>query len=101
MEFKKGSAVLGPSAEFRLERQAIWLRAYPMISVRLVASGDGLERVADRRLAMARGVAVRKHLTDFGVQPHQISGIDVAAPTNQGKQVVSTKLDPMQSASYE
>ena len=77
VEFAKGSAALSPAAEFRLERQALWLRAYPMISVRLVASGDGLERVSDRRLAMARATAVQRHLALVGVGEHQISGIEL------------------------
>lgn len=101
VEFEKGSATLSPSAEFRLERQAIWLRSYPMISVRLVASGDGLERIADRRLALARAQAVQKHLTVAGVESHQISGIEVAAPATRSRPRVTTKLDPIQSAENE
>lgn len=101
VEFEKGSAVLSSSAEFRLERQAIWLRAYPMISVRLIAAGDGLERGSDRRLAMARGRAVQKHLTAVGVQPHQISGIEFAHSAQESRQRVTTKFDPIQSAMDE
>lgn len=98
IEFTKGSAALSPAAEFRLERQALWLRAYPMISVRLVASGDGLERVSDRRLAMARAHAVQKHLVLVGIRAHQISAIDVEPAQSGNRQRVLTKLDPIQVA---
>lgn len=101
VEFAKGSAALSPAAEFRLERQALWLRAYPMISVRLVASGDGLERVSDRRLAMARATAVQRHLVLVGVGEHQISGIDVEPARSGNRQRVLTEIDPIQSATDE
>ena len=97
VEFAKGSAVLSPSAEFRLERQALWLRAYPMISVRLVASGDGIERVSDRRLAMARATAVQRHLVLVGVGEHQISGVNVEPAKSGNKQQVLTEIDLIQS----
>jgi outer membrane protein OmpA-like peptidoglycan-associated protein len=101
VEFAKGSAVLSPAAEFRLERQALWLRAYPLISVRLVASGDGLERVSDRRLAMSRATAVQKHLVLVGVGEHQISGIDVEPAQSGNRQRVLTEIDLIQSAKDE
>lgn len=101
VEFAKGSSVLSPMAEFRLERQALWLRAYPLISVRLVASGDGLERVSDRRLAMARAQAVQKYLVLVGVGEHQISGIDVEPASSGNKRSVVTKIDLIQSAKDE
>lgn len=98
VEFRKGSASLDQAAQFRLERQALWLRAYPMISVRLAATGDGLERIADRRLAMARGNAVQKYLIEVGVQSHQISRIDVAPAPSRHQQRVTTEIDIIQSA---
>ena len=98
VEFAKGSAVLSSAAEFRLERQALWLRANPMISVRLVASGDGLERVSDRRLALARAEAVQKHLVLVGVGEQQISGIDVEPIQSGNRQRVLTEIDLIQSA---
>ena len=101
VEFAKGSAVLGPAAEFRLERQALWLRAYPMISVRLVASGDGLERISDRRLAMARATAVQRHLVRVGVGEHQISGIDLEPAQSGNRRRVLTEIDLIQSAKNE
>lgn len=95
VEFAKGSAALSPTAEFRLERQALWLRAYPTVSVRLVAGGDGIERVSDRRLAMARATAVQKHLVLAGVGEDQIAGIAVEPGS---KRRVLTEIDPIQSA---
>ena len=101
VEFAKGSAVLSPAAEFRLERQALWLRAYPMMSVRLLASGDGLERISDRRLAMARAIAVQRHLVLVGVGEHQISGIDVEPAQTGNRRRVMTQIDLIQSAAHE
>lgn len=101
VEFRRGSAVLDPPARFRLERQALWLDAYPMIAVRLVASGDGFGRIADRRIAMARGRAVRDYLIEVGVRDHQLARIDVAAPSAGPKQRVTTQIDPSRSASNE
>lgn len=101
VEFTRGSAVLSAAAEFRLERQALWLRAYPMVSVRLVASGDGLERIGDRRLAMARARAVERHLILVGVEAHQISGIDIEPAQNGNRQRVLTAIDLIQSAGDE
>jgi outer membrane protein OmpA-like peptidoglycan-associated protein len=101
VEFKEGSAALDPAAQFRLERQALWLRAYPMISVRLAATGDGIERIADRRLAMARGNAVRKYLIEVGVQNHQVETIDVASAPPRQKRRVTTQIDFIQSSRNE
>lgn len=100
VEFEKGSSKLGPSAQFRIERQAIWLRTYSTIAVRLEASGDGLERVEDRRLAMARALSVREHLISAGVPGHQIAAIDVAQPGSRRRQV-ATKIDAFQIAASE
>jgi outer membrane protein OmpA-like peptidoglycan-associated protein len=101
VEFTRGSATLQPSARFRLERQAVWLRAYPMVSVRLVTGGDGMERIPDRRLAIARAEAVQQYLIEVGVQTHQISGVDIAPPDRDRRQRVTTKLDLIQPAPDE
>jgi len=100
VEFEEGSSELGPSAQFRLERQAIWMRAYSTIAVRLEASGDGMERVEDRRLAMARALAVREHLISAGVPGHRIAAIDVAEP-GSGRRQVATRIDAFQIAASE
>jgi outer membrane protein OmpA-like peptidoglycan-associated protein len=100
VEFEKGSSELGPSSQFRLERQAIWLRSYSTIAVRLEASGDGIERVEDRRLAMARALAVREHLIEAGVPGHQVVAIDVAEPGSRRQQVL-TRIDAFQFAGTE
>lgn len=100
VEFEKGSSELSPSAQFRLERQAIWLRAYSTIAVRLVAGGDGLERVEDRRLAMARAQSVRDHLIEADVPVHQIAAIDLAQP-GSGRGQVTTRIDAFQVAASE
>lgn len=100
VEFEEGSSELGPSAQFRIERQAIWLRSYSTIAVRLEASGDGLERVEDRRLALARALAVREHLIESGVPGHQVAAIDVAEPGSKRRQV-TTRIDAFQIAASE
>lgn len=101
VEFRTGSSVLDPAAQFRLERQALWLRAYPMIAVRLTATGDGQEQIADRRLAMARGSAVQSYLMKWGVRDYQITGIDVAPAPPRQRQRVSTRIDVIQPAASQ
>lgn len=100
VEFEKGSSKLSPTSQFRLERQAIWLRAYSTVRVRLEASGDGLEQVEDRRLAMARALSVREHLIEAGVPGHQVAAIDVAKPGSRRQQVL-TRIDAFQVAGSE
>ncbi len=100
VEFEEGSSKLGPTAQFRLERQAIWLRAYSTVTVRLEASGDGLERVEDRRLAVARAKAVRNHLIEADIPAHQIAAIDIAERGSPRRQV-TTKIETFQIAASE
>ena len=96
IDFERGVAILSPSAKFRLERQALWLRAYPMVSVRLVASGDGAERVNDRRLALKRASAVQRYLVKVGIPEHRFAGVEISPSQSGSRQRVITRLDPIQ-----